>query len=117
MLKSDRWIRKMSLEHDMINPFSEKQVRRGRDFLRTVIATATICAWPTSSRFSPTSTPPLSTQSTLTSVRSSRSRRRCLYRSAEFFCLSALGRIFQDSAQRADHLRRQVAPTPAAASS
>jgi dCTP deaminase len=29
MLKSDRWIRKMALEHEMINPFSEKQVRQG----------------------------------------------------------------------------------------
>jgi dCTP deaminase len=29
MLKSDRWIRKMALERDMINPFSEKQVREG----------------------------------------------------------------------------------------
>src|ERR1700726_112045 len=29
MLKSDRWIRKMAHEHDMINPFSEKQVREG----------------------------------------------------------------------------------------
>ena len=29
MLKSDRWIRKMAREHDMINPFSEKQVRDG----------------------------------------------------------------------------------------
>jgi dCTP deaminase len=29
MLKSDRWIRKMSKEHDMINPFSEKQVGQG----------------------------------------------------------------------------------------
>jgi dCTP deaminase len=29
MLKSDRWIRMMSKEHDMINPFSEKQVREG----------------------------------------------------------------------------------------
>ena len=29
MLKSDRWIRKMALEHGMINPFSEKQVRDG----------------------------------------------------------------------------------------
>ena len=28
-LKSDRWIRRMALEHDMINPFSEKQVREG----------------------------------------------------------------------------------------
>ena len=27
-IKSDRWIRKMALEHDMINPFSEKQVRK-----------------------------------------------------------------------------------------
>ena len=29
MLKSDRWIRKMAKEHDMINPFSEKQIREG----------------------------------------------------------------------------------------
>jgi len=29
MLKSDRWIRRMALDHDMINPFSEKQVREG----------------------------------------------------------------------------------------
>jgi dCTP deaminase len=28
-IKSDKWIRKMALEHDMINPFSEKQVRSG----------------------------------------------------------------------------------------
>ena len=26
---SDRWIRKMAIEHDMINPFSEKQIREG----------------------------------------------------------------------------------------
>ena len=28
-VKSDRWIRKMALEHRMIEPFSEKQVREG----------------------------------------------------------------------------------------
>jgi dCTP deaminase len=28
-IKSDRWIREMSLNHDMIKPFSEKQVRKG----------------------------------------------------------------------------------------
>ena len=28
-VKSDRWIRRMALEHDMINPFSEKQVGQG----------------------------------------------------------------------------------------
>ena len=28
-VKSDRWIRKMALEHRMIEPFVEKQVREG----------------------------------------------------------------------------------------
>jgi dCTP deaminase len=28
-IKSDRWIRKMATQHEMINPFSEKQVREG----------------------------------------------------------------------------------------
>src|SRR5712691_5732883 len=28
-VKSDRWIRKMAREHDMINPFAESQVREG----------------------------------------------------------------------------------------
>ncbi len=28
-VKNDRWIRKMALEHDMIRPFEEKQVREG----------------------------------------------------------------------------------------
>src|SRR5437868_8289937 len=28
-IKSDRWIRRMALEHEMITPFSEKQVREG----------------------------------------------------------------------------------------
>src|SRR5512142_1658936 len=28
-IKSDRWIREMALHHDMINPFSEKQVGSG----------------------------------------------------------------------------------------
>ena len=28
-IKSDHWIRKMALQHDMINPFSEKQVAGG----------------------------------------------------------------------------------------
>lgn len=28
-IKSDRWIRRMALEHDMINPFHDRQVRDG----------------------------------------------------------------------------------------
>src|ERR1700757_3512360 len=29
MIKSDRWFRRMAIEHDMINPYSEKQVSQG----------------------------------------------------------------------------------------
>jgi dCTP deaminase len=29
MIKSDRWIRRMATEHDMINPYSEKQMSEG----------------------------------------------------------------------------------------
>jgi dCTP deaminase len=29
MIKSDKWIRRTAMEHGMINPFSEKQVREG----------------------------------------------------------------------------------------
>jgi len=28
-IKSDRWIRKMALEHDMINPYNDRQMREG----------------------------------------------------------------------------------------
>ena len=28
-IKSDRWIRRMALEHDMINPFNDRQMREG----------------------------------------------------------------------------------------
>ncbi|PYQ41539.1 MAG: dCTP deaminase, partial [Acidobacteria bacterium] len=28
-IKSDRWIRRMAVEHRMIEPFSDKQVREG----------------------------------------------------------------------------------------
>ncbi len=29
MIKSDRWIRRMAQEHDMINPYSEKEASEG----------------------------------------------------------------------------------------
>src|SRR6266852_8400255 len=39
MIKSDRWIRRMAQEHDMINPYSEKQVSdcRPETFRRALI--------------------------------------------------------------------------------
>ena len=49
MLKSDRWIRKMAKEHDMINPFSEKQVREGV-ISYGLSSYDTTCALPTNSK-------------------------------------------------------------------
>ena len=36
-IKSDSWIRRMALEHGMIEPFEDRQVRDGRRLLRAVV--------------------------------------------------------------------------------
>jgi dCTP deaminase len=36
-IQSDRWIREQAVKHRMIEPFSEKQVREGRDLLRAFV--------------------------------------------------------------------------------
>ena len=36
-IKADRWIRKMALEHGMIEPFEDRQVRDGRHLVRAVV--------------------------------------------------------------------------------
>ncbi len=35
-IKSDRWIRRMSQEHGMIEPFADAQVRHGQDGQRVI---------------------------------------------------------------------------------
>jgi len=55
MIKSDRWTRRMAQEHDRINPYSEKQVSEGVISCGVSSYADTTCAWPTSSRFLPTS--------------------------------------------------------------
>ena len=51
-VKPDSWIRKMALEHKMIEPFDDRQVRDGV-ISYGVPPMATTFAWPTNSRFSP----------------------------------------------------------------
>ena len=36
-IKADRWIKKMALEHGMIEPFEDRQVRAGRRLVRPVV--------------------------------------------------------------------------------
>jgi len=55
MIKSDRWIRRMAQEHDMINPYSEKQVSTGV-ISYGVSSYGYDLRVATSSRFLPTST-------------------------------------------------------------
>ena len=59
MLKSDRWIRKTCLEEKMIDPFVDRQDGPA-GFRSGSPPTDTTSAWPTSTRFSPTSTAPWS---------------------------------------------------------
>ena len=113
MLKSDRWIRKMAKEHDMINPFSEKQVREGvisyglssYGYDLRVADEFKIFTNVNSSIVDPKHFDEKSFVTVQTDV---------LHRAAEFVCAGALGRVLQDSAGRADHLRGQDRPTRAA---
>jgi hypothetical protein len=107
MLKSDRWIRKMSQEHEMINPFSEKQVREGvisyglssygydlRVADEFKIFTNVNCTVVDPKNFD---------ERSFVTVRSD-----CCIVPPELVRPGTLGGIFQDPARRPDDLRRQV---------
>ena len=107
MLKSDRWIRKMAIEKDMINPFSEKQVREGvisyglssygydlRVADEFKIFTNVNCTVVDPKNFDERSFVTVSSE--------------CAIVPPELVRPGALGRVLQDSPRRADHLRRQV---------
>ena len=52
-VKPDHWIRRMSLEHKMIEPFTDRQVREGV-ISYGVSSYGYEFAWPTNSASSPT---------------------------------------------------------------
>ena len=107
MLKSDRWIRKMAKEHDMINPFSEKQVREG-------VVSYGLSSYGYDLRVADEFKIFTNVNSTIVDPKhfdersfvTVQNRRR--HRSAEFLCPGALGRVFQDSPRLPDHLCRQI---------
>ena len=106
-IKSDRWIRKMAIEHDMINPFSEKQVREG-------VISFGLSSYGYDLRVADEFKIFTNVNSTIVDPKKfdERSLRqpgiRRLHRSAELVRPGALRRVLQDPARRADHLRRQV---------
>ena len=71
MIKSDRWIRRMAQEHDMINPYSEKQVSEGA-ISYGVSSYGYDLRVADEFKILPTSTARLSIRSISTSARSSR---------------------------------------------
>jgi deoxycytidine triphosphate deaminase len=83
MIKSDRWIRRMAQEHDMINPYSEKQVSAG-------VISYGVSSYGYDLRVA-------DEFKIFTNVVRYRERRRS-HCAAKFVCPGALGRVLQDSA-------------------
>jgi dCTP deaminase len=105
-IKSDRWIRRMAQEHDMINPFSEKQVSEG-------VISYGLSSYGYDLRVSDEFKifTNVNSRSSTPKVRRALLRhrqRRRRHHPAQLLRPGALGRVLQDSARRADHLRRQV---------
>ena len=116
MLKSDRWIRKMAEEHDMINPFSEKQVREG-------VISYGLSSYGYDLRVADEFKIFTNVNSTIVDPKHFDERsfvtckRRRLHRAAQFVRAGAVGGILQDSAQTCSRSASVNPRTRAAASS
>ncbi len=106
MLKSDRWIRKTAREHDMINPFSEKQVREG-------VISYGLSSYGYDLRVADEFKIFTNVNSTIVDPKHFAQkilRHRAhgyLSRPTQLVRTGALGGVFQNPARCADHLRRQ----------
>jgi hypothetical protein len=106
-IKSDRWIRQQAIDHQMIVPFSEKQVREG-------VISYGLSSYGYDLRVSDEFKIFTNVNSAIIDPkafdeRSFRQRcRRQHHRPAQLLRPRALDRVLQDSPRRADHLRRQV---------
>ena len=107
MLKSDRWIRNMAKEHDMINPFSEKQVREG-------VISYGLSSYGYDLRVADEFKIFTNVNTTIVDPKHFDERSfvtvqtDVLRGAAEFFCAGAIGGVLQDSAGRADDLRGEI---------
>ena len=104
MLKSDRWIRKTAREHDMINPFSEKQVREG-------VISYGLSSYGYDLRVADEFKIFTNVNSTIVDPKNFDEKsfvhraHRYLHRSAKLVRLGPLRRVLQDSPRYSDHLR------------
>ena len=106
-IKADRWIKKMALEHGMIEPFEDRQVRDGRDLVRPVVVRL---RHPRRRRVQGLHQHQQhrrrSEELRRALVRGRQGRR--LHHPAELVRAGQDGRVLPDPARRADRLRRQV---------
>ena len=106
-VKNDRWIRRMALEHDMINPFADRQIREG-------VISYGLSSYGYDLRVADEFKIFTNVNCTIVDPKQFDERSFVefkgpgLHHSAQFVCPGALGGIFQDPAQRHDALRRQV---------
>ena len=106
-VKPDRWIRRMALEHKMIEPFTDRQVREG-------VISYGVSSYGYDIRVADEFQIFTNVNSTIVDPKAFRSalaggvQRRCLPDSAEFVCAGAVGGIFPDSAECADDLPGQI---------
>ena len=106
-IKSDRWIRRMAQEHDMINPYSEKQVREG-------VISYGVSSYGYDLRVADELKIFTNVNSTVIDPKHFDERSLLRFSSdvcivpPNSFALGTVGRVFQDSARRADDLRGQV---------
>jgi hypothetical protein len=94
-VKPDRWIRRMSLEHKMIEPFTDRQVREG-------VISYGVSSYGYDIRVADEFRIFTNVNSTIVDPK------RGVPDSAEFVCAGAVGGIFPDTAECADDLRGQV---------
>ena len=106
-VKPDGWIRRMSLEHKMIEPFTDRQVREG-------VISYGVSSYGYDIRVADEFRIFTNVNSTIVDPKhfdralAGGLQRRRVPDSAEFFRAGALDRIFPHSAQCADHLPGQV---------
>jgi dCTP deaminase len=110
MLKSDRWIRRMAQEHDMINPYSEKQVSQG-------VISYGVSSYGYDLRVADEFKIFTNVNCTVVDPKNFDERSFVTVRSDVAIVppnsfAGAVGRVFQDSTRCADDLRRQVDVCP-----
>ncbi len=106
-VKPDKWIRRMALEHKMIEPFTDRQVREG-------VISYGVSSYGYDIRVADEFRIFTNVNSTIVDPKHFDPRSLVDFKgdtvpdSAEFVRAGALGRVFPDSAQRADDLPGEV---------